>query len=110
MGRNSTKNPLFDKALGKKIRDFRISKNNISLNKLNSLAGLNLTKSALSNIELGKQQLTSYQLFNIARALNFSVDEVFRELGETISILGEGINVTIKNKNKKLHSLNIEQL
>ena len=59
----------FDKRLGLVLRELRKNKG-LTLEKLNEKTGLNLTKSAWSGIENGKQQVSARQLFKIAEALN----------------------------------------
>lgn len=76
MTRTSKRNPDFDRMLGGFINKMRKDKKWSLLN-LNQRAGLQLTKSALSGIERGVQQLTTYQIFLLSKALNFSVDYFF---------------------------------
>lgn len=98
MPRTSTKNPDFDHIIGLFIRSRRSEKGIDSLSRLNKLAGLGLTKSALSGIELGKQQITAYQLFLIAKILEFSVDELYKNTDMEMNLL----KITIKDKGKTI--------
>lgn len=98
MPRKKIKNSSFYEKIGEQIRKRREEKN-ITLEQLNKEADLELTKSGLSYIELGAQQISAYQLFRIAKKLNLSVDQLMSE-AEKNSLLIIGDRNEIINVNE----------
>ncbi|MCF7819861.1 MAG: helix-turn-helix domain-containing protein [Candidatus Pacebacteria bacterium] len=73
---------MLDKAsfylnLGKKIKDER-TKKGYSLDEFSKESGLNINKSTLSAIENGKQQISAFQLYLVAEALDLKITEVMK--------------------------------
>lgn len=73
---------MLDKAsfylnLGKKIKEER-TKKGYSLDEFSRESGLNINKSTLSAIENGKQQISAFQLYLVAEALDLKITEVMK--------------------------------
>lgn len=77
------KNSLFYKELGRLIRDQRERKG-LSLEQVAGDSDSGLSRSTLSLIELGEQQIYARQLFEVAVTLSFSIDDFFRKVNETL--------------------------
>jgi len=73
---------MLDKAsfylnLGKKIKEER-TKKGYSLDEFSRESGLNINKSTLSAIENGKQQISAFQLYLVAEALDLKITEIMK--------------------------------
>jgi transcriptional regulator with XRE-family HTH domain len=75
--------PGFYQIVGSLIRSKRIEKE-MTLDQLNKNSGLGLTRSALSNMELGKQQMTTYQLFVLSKFLGISINKLFNDINKKL--------------------------
>lgn len=69
--KNTNKN--FNKWIGNRIRAKR-SEIGLSMERLSEMAGLGLTRSCMSNIENGKQNLSAYQYMKIKAILGKDLD------------------------------------
>ena len=69
---------IFYLNLGKKLQKIRKDKG-YTLEKLNEVAGLGINKSTLSAIENGKQKVWPHQLFQIAKVLGVTVDNLIED-------------------------------
>lgn len=105
MPRKITKDTSFNKEVGKLLRNARVERK-MTLDELSEAANLGLTKSALSYIELGAQQLTTSQLFKICRTLNLSADSLFKK-AETAMLKMQEQNIVILNKK---NSISLDQI
>lgn len=79
MPKTPHKNKKFDISLGTVLRKFRLGAG-LTLDELGKKANLGLSRSALSGLERGKHQMTSYQLFQILKTLNLSLNDFFEEV------------------------------
>ncbi len=77
------KNSLFYKELGAWIRNRR-DRLGLSLERVAKDSDCGLSRSTLSLIELGEQQIYGRQLFEVAKILGFSVDDAFKVVNEAI--------------------------
>ncbi len=66
----------FYRALGEKIRGLRQGQN-LTLEALIRAANLDIARATLANIELGKQQVSAYQLASLAKGLNVNILDFF---------------------------------
>lgn len=87
--------------LGKNIKKLREDKS-LSLDKFSEVSGLNLNKSTLSAIENGKQQISAFQLYLIAEALDLKMENLLKGL-EVMD--EEKDELLTKNDINKLESL-----
>lgn len=87
--------------LGKNIKKVREDKG-LSLDKFSEVSGLNLNKSTLSAIENGKQQISAFQLYLIAEALDLKMADLLKGL-EVIN--GGEDELLTKNDISKLENL-----
>ena len=69
----------FNKAIGERVRKIR-RENDLTQGDLANSAGL--TRSAIANIETGRQAMTAYQVYKIANALKLKNFNVFFEIPE----------------------------
>lgn len=67
------------KGLGEKIRSLRQEKD-MTLEELAEKSQLGLSKSSIINIEKGRQQITVYQLYRFALALNVRFDSLLSDI------------------------------
>ena len=96
----------FNLEIGKRVRKIR-RENELTQGKLANSAGL--TRSAIANIETGRQAMTAYQVYRIANALNLKNFNVLFEIPEiTQSDLEKkmfGIMELTDNQRKQLSSI-----
>lgn len=71
----------FNKRFGERVRTFRTQRG-LTLTELGKYPSLDLSGQSISNVEAGRQQLTVYQMFCFAAALNASVGELLAGLVE----------------------------
>lgn len=69
----------FYSKIGSNINQIRKDRN-LTIEQFSSETNLNLTKSTLSGIENGKQQLSLYQAFLISKNLDIPFDIIFRDV------------------------------
>lgn len=69
----------FNLEIGKRVRKIR-RENELTQGKLANSAGL--SRSAIANIETGRQAMTAYQVYRIANALNLKNFNVLFEIPE----------------------------
>ncbi len=67
------------KGLGEKIRSLR-REQEMTLEDLAEKSELGLSKSSIINIEKGRQQITVYQLYRLALALNVRLEQILSEI------------------------------
>lgn len=79
-----TKNRRFGELLGDKIRSQRESLKR-SLDHVAESSESGISKSSLSLMETGKQQISARQLFELSRILNFSTDDYFENVEKNLS-------------------------
>lgn len=77
------RNEIFHSELGAMIRAQRESLA-FSLEQVARDSDCGLSRSALSLIELGEQQIYAYQLFELAKTLRFSIEEYFQKIEKKI--------------------------
>ena len=65
--------------LGKNINKAREDKD-YSMDKFIEVASLNMSKSTLSAIENGKQQISAFRLYSVTEALDLKLSELFKSL------------------------------
>lgn len=70
----------FNNALGERIREEREIRG-ISLETLSTQSNVGISRSAMSAIERGKQQVSVYHLFLLAKYLKISLDDVIQPIG-----------------------------
>jgi len=68
----------FYSKIGSNINQIRKDRN-LTIEQFSSETDLNLTKSTLSGIENGKQQLSLYQAFLISKNLDIPFDTIFKD-------------------------------
>lgn len=81
---------LLLRRVGSRIRDFR-KDSRLTLEKLSKLSGLNLSRSSISNIERGKQDISVYQLYALSNVLDVPVGSFFDA--------GNGSNISEQEQN-----------
>ncbi|GBE16455.1 anaerobic benzoate catabolism transcriptional regulator [bacterium BMS3Abin15] len=80
----------FYKKIGKRIKIAR-NEAGLTLEDLNDLSDLDLSKGSFSAIENGKQKIYVYQLYRISKALNTPIDTFIGNSEEKIDISEEDI-------------------
>lgn len=104
MARKIIKNNRFNESLGRILRTAR-SEKKLTLDEIGKKAKLNLTRSALSYIELGSQQISAFQLYKICQALNLSCDKVFKEIEDILLEEERYKNLTVQMDDNKIISI-----
>ena len=77
------RNEIFHSELGAMIRVQRESLA-FSLEQVSRDSDCGLSRSALSLIELGEQQIYAHQLFELAKTLRFSIEDYFQKIEKKI--------------------------
>ena len=67
--------------IGAKLKKYRLA-NNISLSQLSNelmLMGIDIPKSSLQNIEVGKRILKEYEFYALCKVFNISMEEMLED-------------------------------
>lgn len=67
--------------IGEKIKEYRITEN-LSLSQLSNkllLIGIDIPKSSLQNIEVGKRVVKEYELCALCKIFNVSMEEIMKD-------------------------------
>lgn len=78
------KNQRFNELLGEAIRQRRNDELKRSLEDVARDSETGISKSSLSLMETGAQQIAAVQLFELSRILDFSINEIFFEIEKKI--------------------------
>lgn len=73
---------MLKEIIGKRIRDLRVTKINMSQEKFSKK--INIDRTYLSRVESGKQNITIDNLNNICNGLKISLKEFFEPFGDEI--------------------------
>ena len=72
--------------IGKKLKKFREAEN-LSLAQLSNkllLIGIDIPKSSLQNIEVGKRVVKEYEFYGLCKVFNISMEEMLKDFIEEI--------------------------